>query len=209
MHKIVFVILLILFCRLDVSAQMKITQEEYAVYAVVLKDIYKYNRETYSNKSHFVILNKTKADVELLDLVSSRKYRKLVADFKVKNSTSEIIEKRFPSGAYSETYYLVSQTEVDELLERGRIETEKLHAERKLNSSVIYVNTPVEPWIPFFQKYPESSGLYILSRVGFSGQFALVHVKGNRGWNGFSRNYILEKVKGEWRIVSISGSQWK
>ena len=56
MQKVVFIFLLILFCNLNISAQTKITPEEYAVYASVLKAIYKDNRETYSNKSHFAIL---------------------------------------------------------------------------------------------------------------------------------------------------------
>jgi hypothetical protein len=200
-------ILLILSCVLNLSAQTKLTQEEYAVYASVLKVIHKENRETYSNKSEFVILNETRVDPEL-DLPSSRRYKKLVADFNLKNSVPGIVEKKFPRGAYSETYYLVSQTEVDELLEKGRIELAKRRAERKLNSSGVYVELPTETWIPFYQKYPESSGLHILSRVGFSGQLAMVQVKGDHGWNGFSRTYILKRVKGKWRIITFSGSEW-
>lgn len=153
------------------------------------------------------MLNETKVDSEL-DLPSSRKHKNLVKDFNRKNSTLGIVEKKFPQGAYSETYYLVSQTEVDELLEKGRIELEKRRAERKLNSSAIYAELPTETWMPFYQKYPESSGLHILSRVGFSGQFALVQVKGDHGWNGFSRTYVLKRIKGKWEIITFSGSEW-
>jgi hypothetical protein len=207
MQKISILIFLILFCSLNFPAQTKLTQEEYAVYESVLKVIYEKNRETYSNKSEFVILDETKVDLEL-KLPPSKNYRNLIKDFTQKNSTPGILEKRLPSGEYSEKYYLVSRTEVDELLEKGRIELEKRRAEAKLNSSSTYY-FPVGEWLPFFQKYPESSGLHILSRVGFSGQFALVQVKGNHGWNGFSRNYILKKVKGEWSIITILGSVWK
>lgn len=208
MKKIAFLIFSILFCTFNLSAQTKLTQEEYAVYASVLKIIYKENRETYSNKSEFVFINETKVDPEL-ELPSGRKYRNLVKDFNRKNSIPGTIEKKFPREAYSETYYLVSQDEVNELLEEGRIEAEKRRAERKLkNPNVNYIETGTETWITFYQKYPESSGVHILSRVGFSGQFAMVQVKGERSWNGFTRNYILKKVKGKWKIITSSGSEW-
>lgn len=61
--------------------------------------------------------------------------------------------------------------------------------------------------MPFFQKYPEASGHYHLSRVGFVGKFAIVNVKGDLGWNGFSRLYILKNVNGEWTIIEYSGSE--
>lgn len=207
MQKIAFLIFFILFCGSNLLAQTNLTPEEYAVYASVLKVIYKENRETYSNKSEFVFINETKVDPEV-DLPSSRKYKNLVKDFNRKNSTPGIVEKKFPHGAYSETYYLVSQAEVDELFEKGRVEAEKLRAEAKLNSPGIYIESPTIVCVSFYQKYPESSGHYTLSRVGFSGQFAMVQVKGDICWNGFSRNYILKKVKGKWKIVNFSGSDW-
>jgi len=205
MQKIAFLIFVILFCGLNISAQTKLTQEEYAVYASVLKVIYKENRETYSNKSEFVIIDETKVDPEI-DLPSSRKYKNLVADFNQKNSISGIVERKFPRGAYSETYYLVSQVEIDDINEKARIEYEKRFAVEKLNPSI--ANPGGSSWTLFYQKYPEASGYYILSRVGFGGQFAMVQVEGDLGWNGFSRTYILKRVKGKWRIVTFSGSEW-
>jgi hypothetical protein len=208
MRKIVFLIFLIPFCFFNVSSQKKLTQAEYAVYASVLKTIYKENRKTYSNKSEFVFLNETKLDPEL-DLPSERKYKNLVKDFNRKKKAPGIIEKNFPRGAYSANYYLVSQAEVDELLEKGRIDLERRRAEAKESS------TPNERiiiggnyWTSFFQKYPQSSGLHILSRVGFNGQFAMVQVQGNHGWVGFSRVYILKRMKGKWKIISSSGNEW-
>ena len=207
MKKIAFLIYLILFCGSNLLAQTKLTQEEYAVYASVLRVIYTENRETYSNKSEFVFINKTKVDPEV-ELPSSRKYKTLLNDFNRKNLTSVTLEKKFPRGAYSETYYLVSQTEVDELFERGRVEAEKRREEAKSKSSGIYIEAPTTGCTPFYQKYPESSGHYNLSRVGFSGQLALVQVEGDLCWNGFSRYYILRKAKGKWKIVNFGGSEW-
>ena len=113
----------------------------------------------------------TKVDPKL-ELPSSRKYRNIVKDFNRKNSTPGVIEKKFPRGAYSETYYLVIEAEVDDLYEKGRIEYEKRYAVEKLNPSI--ANPGGVAYTPFYQKYSEASGYYSLSRVGFSGQFAMV-----------------------------------
>jgi hypothetical protein len=207
MRKIAFLIFLIIFCEFNLFAQAKLTQEEYAVYASVLKVIYRENREAYSNKSEFVFLKETKVDAEL-ELPLSRKYKHLVKDFNRKNSTPGILEKRFLRGVYSETSYLISKAEVEELSEKGRVEAEKIHTKAKLNSSGTYIESPTTGCIPFYQKYPESSGHYTLSRVGFSGQFAMVQVKGDLCWNGFSRTYILKRINGKWRIETHSGSEW-
>jgi hypothetical protein len=136
MQKIAFLIFLILFCVFNLSAQTKLTQEEYAIYASVLKVIYKENRETYSNKSEFVIVNETKVDTEL-ELPSDKKYRTLAKAFNRRNLIPGIVEKKFPRGAYSETYYLVSQAEIDDINEKARIEYEKQYAIDKLNPSIV------------------------------------------------------------------------
>ncbi len=210
MRKIILLISLIFCGCFNIFTQTKLTQSEYDVYASVLKFIYKEYRETYSNKSEFVFLKETKIDTEL-DLPSEIKYKSLVKDFTRKNKIQTVIEKRFPRGAYSNNYYLVLQTEVDELLEKGRIELERRHAEveelNALNPSKVSM-VGGNDWTPFFRKYPESSGLHTLSRVGFSGQFALLQVQGNHGWTGFSRTYILKKVNKKWKIISADGSEW-
>lgn len=65
MKKAVLLILLLISCGPDLVAQVSLEPREYAVYGTVLKEIYKYNRETYANKSEFVIINVTKIDPEL------------------------------------------------------------------------------------------------------------------------------------------------
>ena len=195
-------IFLILFSGPNLLAQTRLTPKEYAVYASVLKAIYKENRETYSNKSEFVLINETKVDPEL-EMPSERKYRGLLKDFNRKNLTPGIVERKFSRGAYSVTYHLVSQAEIDDLSEKGRLEYEKRYAVDRLNPRI--VNPGGSSYTVFYQKYPESSGYYYLSRVGFSGQLAIVQVKGDLGWTGFSRIYILRKLKGKWRTISASG----
>ncbi|MBL8180837.1 MAG: hypothetical protein JNL64_04430 [Blastocatellia bacterium] len=198
-------ILLILVGVSNLSAQVKITAKEYDVYASVLEDIFQDNRVIRAGKNEFVIINQTKVDPDL-ELPKSRKYRSLVNDFKRKNRLSGIVEKRFPSGAYSESYQLVSQAEIDALNKKARLEYEKRYAVDKLNPSI--VNPGGWPWATFYQTYPDASGYYYLSRVGFFGQFAILHVKANLGWTGFSRIYILKRFKAKWETISTNGSEW-
>ena len=146
--------LLLLFFNFNLSAQAQLTREEYAIYAIVLKIIYKENRETYSNKSQFVILNETKVDSEL-ESTYERRYKNLVQDFNRKNSNSATVEKSFSRGAYSETYYLVSQTEIDELFEKGQVEFDKRYEKEKSNKS--YSNPGGTTWGPFYEKYPRNN----------------------------------------------------
>lgn len=204
MRKLVLTIVFAITCASVVVGQAKLTSKDYAVYAHVLREIYKHNRETYSNKSEFVIVDKTRTDPEL-EMPSERRYRAVVKDFERKNAYSAAIERRLPRGAYSKTYYLVPQSEIDELNEKGRIEFEKRYAIDKLNPQI--ANPGGAPYTVFYQKYPEASGYYYLSRVGFSGQTAIVQVEGDLGWNGFSRIYILKKIKGIWRTISVSGME--
>ncbi len=204
MHRKAFSIFLILSLGSNLLAQTKATPKEYSVYGRVLKDIYKQNRETYSNKSEFVIINETKVDPEL-KMPSNAKYEGLVKEFNVQNASPAVLERNFPRGAYS--YYLVPQAEVDELNEKGRLDYEKRFAIDKLNPRIL--NPGGVSYTVFYQKYPESSGYYSLSRVGFNGLYAIVLVTGDLGWNGFSRYYILKRVKGDWKVKTYGGIEWR
>ena len=198
-------IFLILVGVSSLLAQAKIGAKEYEVYASVLEGIYQDDRASHSGKNEFVFINQTKVDPEL-ELPKSRKYRSLVNDFKRKNRSSAILEKRFPPGAYSESYQLVSQAEIDAINKKARLEYEKRYAVDKLNPSI--ENPGGWSWATFYQTYPDASGYYYLSRVGFTGQFAIVHVKADLGWKGFSRIYILKRTKAKWETISSSGGEW-
>jgi hypothetical protein len=63
--------------------------------------------------------------------------------------------------------------------------------------------------MPFYKKYPEASGYYTLSRVGFNTLFAMVQVKREDIHSGFTRTYVLKKTKGKWKILSFgSVTKW-
>jgi hypothetical protein len=200
--KLVF-LLLITFSGLNLYGQAKLSQEEYNVYKTILNVIYKENRETYSNQSHFVILQKTKTDSELdLDLIVNRKYKTLIKTFIRKNLVPAFVERNFPF----KTYHLVKQKEIDDLFEKGEIEFNKRYEIEKKDERI--VNPGGTTWMPFYEKFPEASGYYSLSRVAFDSNkvLAIAHVKREDIHSGFSYIYILRKEKDRWKIVASSGS---
>jgi hypothetical protein len=199
----IVLLLLIAFFGLSLHAQTKLVQEEYNIYKTVLNVIYKHNRETYSNKSHFVILQNTKTDSELdLDLIVSKRYKALIKAFKRKNLSTAVVERKF----LFKTYYLVNQKEIDDLFEKGEIKFNKRYEIDKKDERI--VNPGGTTWIPFYEKFPEANGYYSLSRVAFDSNktLAMAHVRNEDIYSGFSTIYILKKVKGKWNIVAASGS---
>ena len=98
---------------------------------------------------------------------------------------------------------------LDKLFELGRAEYEKTRKENELNNKIV-IELGNSVWMPLFRKYPDANGYYTLSRVGFNGSkdFALVQVIWKHFFTGFSRAYILRKIKGDWQIYSLSGSGW-
>lgn len=196
-------LLLVIFSGLNVYGQTKLDQEEYEVYKTILNEIYRENKQTYANKSHFVVLQKTKTDPELnMDFVST-KYKFLIELFITTNQAPAIVEYKLPF----ETYYLVTEREIGDLFKLGEIESRKRRATDDNND---IIQNPGTEWKPFYRKYPEASGYYSISRVAFdpNGSLAMAHVRRDDIHSGFSNIYILKKQKTEWRIVEISSRVW-
>lgn len=203
MKKIIFTVLLIVISSFNVFAQTKVTKEEYAVYANILKMIYRENQQTYSNATQFVFLNNTsKGDS---DISIETKIKSLKSDFERKNKVSTKLERKFP---IKYIYFLISQNKLDQHFKNGEIELGKIR-ERNKSRAGKTIETGAEIWIPFYEKYPKAQGYYSFSRVGFSSNknFAMVCVNNDSNLFGFSRIYMLKNVKGKWKIVRFYGSE--
>ncbi|HEY0426893.1 MAG TPA: hypothetical protein VGC76_03710 [Pyrinomonadaceae bacterium] len=202
MRKAFFTILLTTFCGLNILAQANVEREEYDVYAFVLKDIYKENIRTYSSAADFVILDRT-IECDSSDMTRIKGLKK---DLEQKNQTSFVLERKFP---VKYTYFLINQDELDKFFAEGKIESNKILEETKKQGKV-GIDMGGLIWQPFYQKYPEAVGYNSFSRVGFSPnrQFAALCVASEASFNGFSRIYILKKVKGKWKIHFSSQDVW-
>jgi hypothetical protein len=203
MRKIFFSLLLIFICGFNLFAQSSvIKEEEYAVYARVLRHIRSEDLEQTKAKYSFVILDTTFSP-NYFSEYKNGKFRNLSKDFVRKNLTSSKLETLFP---VKYEYQITSQAEIDELLKIGRNELERVKAEYKLRNVGITDESGFV-WQPFYAKYPKANGYYQFSRVGFSSdkKFALVMVEGKGAYWSSNMEYILRKTKGKWTVYQAGG----
>lgn len=197
MKKYFLAVFLIFFCFINFSAQAKISTEEYKIYAVILKNIYRVNLKEYKIKSSFVILNNTFQPIDI-DTYKIDKIKGLLNNFRRANETIAVLDKRIP---VKFNYTIIDKSEIDELLKIGSKELEVKKAEyKKRNMGIRWGNSYV--WKPFNEKFPNSNGYHQFSKIGFSSKrnFAVVYVDREAGFSNDFTIYILKKSKGNWTI---------
>lgn len=162
-------------------------KEEYQVYAAILK-----NEITRDDIDKIVIANHTfreifdregilrhgKAGKSFLQDLSSH----IIEDFDQKNKDEYLLSRQFPS---VRNYDLI------------------LFDERSLFSQQDMTRAHAE-WISFFERFPNSQGLFSFSRVGFdeNRNKALVSIADSAGVNdGAGALVYLEKRRGAWVVV--------
>jgi hypothetical protein len=109
-------------------------------------------------------------------------YPKTIADFKAKNAHSLPLDQKLPG---INSYTLVPSEELDKLWDGCK--TGKTCG-----------------WDLFYSKYPDSSGIVNVSRVGFSasGDDALVYLGHRSDWKaGTGYLVLLHKNNGDWDVV--------
>ena len=204
MRKIFYSFLLIGVTAISVVAQPRVTKEEYAVYASVLKSIRSDQLERSKEKYSFVILNNTfRADD--FNPFGKRRFRSLSRDFVRKNRVSAKLVKSIP---VNYEYTIISRPDVDELLKIGTEDLEKVRAEYARGKVGMAMGYGSSVWKRFYASFPNTNGYYQFSRVGFSPdkKFALVSIEGTgSSWSG-ADTHILRKNKGKWQIYMSSGS---
>jgi hypothetical protein len=204
----------VLFSALLVSSAFAqlVTTDEYAIYSVVLESIHKEGQET------FVILNKTEIieedkESEANEEVEVPKKWKVVfkkikelkidKDFTEKNKKSVNLQKHF---LVKYRHWLVEKGEIDNLLETGRKEAERLKEQHKLKNPKVFQDFSI--WKPFYEKYPQADGYFQFSRIGFNKKrsFALLRIEGEgESWKSLTY-YILKKLNKRWKIYTSFGS---
>jgi len=164
----------------------EVTPDEYAIYSRLIQDFNLTGRP-------LVIASQTSVDdeKELLrnDVLRhlAREfpvpYSKTIADFKAKNARSFDLDQKIPGVP---SYALVPHEELDKLWDNCT------QAKQECG------------WELFYNKYPDSSGIVTLSRVGFTatGEDALVYLGNRRHWkSGTGYLVLLHKNGAEWAVV--------
>ena len=215
--KVIFAVLLIVFCNFNLFAQSNITKEEYAVYTAVFESI-----SSNEHKSSFVILDKTiEPDFKTLENelkqpsnsdeifktnplnnLTPATFELLLNDFKANNKQLAKVENQF-SKEYK--FDVISKNDINQLLEDGKKEYAKLPTSNEiitLGQEVVFM------WQPFRRKYQNVNGYYNLSRVGFNADknIALVYFNFVGINTGLSIFCIMEKVNDKWIFRKGFGS---
>jgi hypothetical protein len=162
--------------------------EQYAVYSTLL-DRYSFDK----NRTLLVIINQTHSEELQNDLppeliseltsnlvksLRSLALQKTIDNYFDRNKQSEILRERFVT---VRKYKLISPEEVKRYFREGG-----------------------GGWDAFYRKYPKSTGLISLSRVGFNtaGNQAVVYVERDCGLLcGTGTYYSLAKKDGKWAVV--------
>lgn len=207
MRKLIFAIILLFICNFALSAQSKLTEEEYSVYAAILKKIRPDSLKDNTTQIYFVILDIT-GNSYTYDERKVSKIRGLAKHFKLVNKSPAKIENSFP---IKQRYEITNISEIKKLLDLGGREFNETQQKRREKGQAIFAEDDGTYWKYFNKKYSSSGGYYQFSRVGFSSnkQFALVNLEyRGESSSGSSTSYILKKTRGKWNIYSSGGYSW-
>ena len=163
----------------------EVTPEEYAIYSRLLQHFDLAGRPLVITAQTSVDDDKEVLRNDLLRHLTREfpaPYPKTIADFKAKNTHQFQLDRNLPG---IESYMLVSPEELNKLWDGC-----------KAGQSC--------GWDLFYSKYPESSGIVNMSRVGFSpsGDDALVYLGHRSHWKaGTGYLVLLHKNNGEWTVA--------
>ena len=203
MKNLIFIFLLVGFFNCPLFSQSKITNEEYKIYAVVLKEIYHDNLTIFNEKTSFVILNET-VKPALFDNSDEWKMKGLSKDFRKKNEAIASLNGQFP---VKYKYDFVSKGELEQFFEIGKRNVKEIRKGETTHFIIPNLNDIY--WKPFYEKFSDANGYYSFSRIGFDStkEFAILEVYGEGcDWSSDS-TFILIKTKRGWKIYNSSSSR--
>jgi hypothetical protein len=172
---------------------------EYDVYRAALEDIEKQECETHRDGHDFVLLNHTSIDRNMSDAFGSD-YKYLTRLFVKINKTPVQLGPFFQPV----TFHLVSKNQFDELMSEGERLVAEIRASDDRRAATGYGDFY---WRPFYKRYPNSGGIYKLSRVAFSnaGTLAMLQIQSDGGGCDFSQIQIRRKVREKWVVQVAAG----
>lgn len=175
-----------------VNSFQSYTEEEYAVYSAVIEDFQKRAVMGQSRAQGVVIISQTAPDsltdgmgvyaIERSMGEQRLPERELLENYEIRNRRRSMLDASFKS---SLDYKLITTEEVERLFDKQG-----------------------GWWQEFFQKYPNTHGLFSFSGVGFNAEFnrALVFLAFTCGGTcGNGTYYVLTKHNGVWRVHETIG----
>jgi hypothetical protein len=156
--------------------------EAYAVYASVLRTD-SWIRQTGAKTLVVRLETGTNWECVSTDERLAGEWRFVFENFKAENAVPRTLLEGFPLGVS----YVVASS---------------------LSLEALFDVVPTDPWGAFYNRYPGSGGIMIVSAVGFdrTKQRAMAYVSRSYGLlGGNGRHHFLEKVEGTWRETRVAG----
>lgn len=205
-------LLLLLFA--NSSFAQSATSEEASIYSLVLKAVVDSHTTFFTNSTDIVPLLIIK-ETMLADSISPQTGEKepssqkgLGSNFVRVNQEPIVLTQQF---SLDQRFRLVSTVEINDLIaeskkiyERERVREEERHFERT-GQKVTTSRGCDGLWSLFDKRFPDDSGYFRLSRIGYSNnrRFALVEVDGlGACWNS-NHSIYLKKTRSGWKIYTI------
>ena len=197
--------------------QARITAEEYSMYAIVLKEIYREQRRTDHKKYLMVLLSRSssepvpelsRADQKPPGWKRDKRMKGLWENFDRRNKLPVSFQHKFPVKFGVE---IVDREQIAVLIEKGKIETENEERNRreKLGTNYISDASTCGPftWKYFYQRFPRANQFYQFSRIGYSAnrRYAVVEATGEGFGSGSNWTYWLIRTTSGWKVYQASG----
>lgn len=205
-------LLLLLFANSSIAQSAN--SEEESIYSLVLKAVGDSHTTFFTNSTDIVPLLIIK-ETMLADSISPQTGEKepssqkgLRSNFVRVNQKPIVLTQQF---SLDQRFRLVSTVEINDLIaeskkiyERERVREEERHFERT-GQKVTTSRGCDGLWSLFDKRFPDDSGYFRLSRIGYSNnrRFALVEVDGlGACWNS-NHSIYLKKTRSGWKIYTI------
>ena len=168
-----------IFAQAPVAAEPYDVAEAYRVYSVLIPEeqSYRFAKGTLIFQQETV--SDQKASTACLSKEAADEFKEAIADFDQVNSKQWLLQRELE---IDKPYELVSSGMIKALIQ----------TEQGPN------------WNDFYNRYPDSGGYFIFSAVGFNKEKTLAIVysgSGCGGLCGMGAFHLLEKQKGEWKVV--------
>ncbi|MFL6468530.1 MAG: hypothetical protein ACJ72Z_11290 [Pyrinomonadaceae bacterium] len=202
--KLIVLGLFVLFIGQVGVGQPSLTKEEYGIYSLALRDWVRGHRRDNKEDSakRFLILSRTGSDTE--DSAEPSK-SSVYQSFDERNKQKADIKPKF---AVNFDYSVASESEILELIEKGRLKFEAEQERARTENKPLALPFCGPGWgEAFYQRFPAAQFYLKLSRIGFSRDHrsAYLKVKVTGEDSDQRHNYFLRWTAAGWKIVKSFG----
>lgn len=174
------------------SHGQRIRADEYKIYSLVLRDVYKEQIHAGEERPSLVVLSETGRHDNGFVEKEGHRMKGLWGNLAHRNKYPARLSNRFPARYH---VILAELTEIDGLIAKGKEEATKRH------NNFGWTCGP-ETWTYFYKRFPGAYQYFQLSRVGYSsnGKYAVVEIMGLGDGSNSNWTHWLQKTRRGWTV---------